>query len=77
MDEQQGRATATVKAQQQYGSRGRAWAEWHMADGKLHLVRCFIGRVCGYVNEREEDALVQGHYWEPMVEGKTWDEVSA
>ena len=76
MDDQLGRATATVYAQKQYGPRGRAWAEWHMADGQMQLVRCFVGRVCGYIG-REEDAIAAGHHWEPMREGKTWAEVTA
>ena len=74
---QEGRAAATVYAQRQYGPRGRAWAEWHMADGKMHMVACFVGRVCGYIGKDEDDALAQGNYWEPLREGKTWAEVIA
>jgi len=75
MDEQLDRATATVYAQKQHGWRGRAWAEWHVADGKMHMVRCFVGRVCGDL--RGEDDSITGHYWEPLREGKTWKEVIA
>lgn len=52
-----------------WGEFGRAWAEWHMADGKMQLVRCYVGYVVG---PEVPNGLAANRAWEAYADGPDW-----